>query len=157
MRYLIDGHNLIPKLGLRLQDPQDEELLVARLQEFCRLRRAQVEVYFDGAPPGFPTLRRMGAVTVHFVRQGSSADTALEARLMALGKQARNWTVVSSDRRIQAAAHAAHANVLSAEAFVREMFAAPRQPAAEWPEKQERALSPEEVDEWLQLFRSRKK
>ena len=49
MAYMIDGHNLIPKLGLRLDSLDDEEQLLALLQEFCRLRRAQVEVYFDGA------------------------------------------------------------------------------------------------------------
>ena len=43
MPYLIDGHNLIPKLGLRLDSLDDEEQLIPRLQEFCRLRRAQVE------------------------------------------------------------------------------------------------------------------
>ena len=65
MPYLIDGHNLIPKLGLRLDACDDELALVTRLQEFCRLRRAQVEVYFDGAPPGQPASRKFGAVTAH--------------------------------------------------------------------------------------------
>ena len=37
MPYLIDGHNLIPKLGLRLDSVDDEMELVAILQEFCRL------------------------------------------------------------------------------------------------------------------------
>jgi hypothetical protein len=52
MPYLIDGHNLIPKLGLRLDSMEDEMELVSILQEFCRLEDRQVEVYFDGAPPG---------------------------------------------------------------------------------------------------------
>ena len=50
MPYLIDGHNLIPKLGLRLDSVDDEMELVAILQEFARLERSQIEVYFDGAP-----------------------------------------------------------------------------------------------------------
>jgi len=37
MSYLIDGHNLIPKLKLRLDNPKDENELIALLQEFCRL------------------------------------------------------------------------------------------------------------------------
>ncbi len=32
--YLIDGHNLIPKLGLRLDSIDDEMDLVVRLQEY---------------------------------------------------------------------------------------------------------------------------
>ena len=121
MPYLIDGHNLIPKLGLHLDSMDDELDLLVRLQEFCRLRRAQVEVYFDGAPPGQVSTRKAGMVTAHFVRQGSSADAAIEARLIRLKRAARNWTVVSSDGRVQRAAGAAHARSMSAEEFALEM------------------------------------
>jgi len=59
MPYLIDGHNLIPKMGLRLEDFDDELALMEQLNEFCRLsRRGQVEVYFDNAPIGYPETRR---------------------------------------------------------------------------------------------------
>jgi predicted RNA-binding protein with PIN domain len=153
MPFLIDGHNLIPKLGLRLDSFDDEEALIARLQEFCRLRRAQVEVYFDGAPPGQPPTRKAGAVTAHFVRLGSTADTAIEVRLARLGKQARNWTIVSSDGRVQNAARAAHAGVLSSEEFTRQVSTAASQAAIS---KRENGLSPEEVDEWLSLFKAKK-
>jgi predicted RNA-binding protein with PIN domain len=153
MPYLIDGHNLIPKLGLRLDSFDDEEALIARLQEFCRLRHAQVEVYFDGAPPGHPPNRKAGAVTAHFVRRGSTADAAIEARLGRLGKQARNWTVVSSDGRVQNAARAVHAGVLSSEEFTRLVSAAAGQAAIP---KSENGLSPQEVDEWLSLFKAKK-
>jgi len=91
MPYLIDGHNLVPKLGLSLKSLDDEMQLIARLQEFCRLRRTAVEVYFDSAPPGFPPGRRVGLVSAHFVRQGSSADAAIENRLQKMKKSARNW------------------------------------------------------------------
>ena len=47
MPYLIDGHNLIPKFGLRLDSVNDEMELVSILQEFARLKRQKVEVYFD--------------------------------------------------------------------------------------------------------------
>ena len=155
MPYLIDGHNLIPKLGLRLDACDDELALVTRLQEFCRLRRAQVEVYFDGAPPGQPASRKFGAVTAHFVRLGSSADAAIEKRLERLGKAARNWTVVSSDHRVQNAAQAAHAQSVSSEAFARQVVAAQSAPAST--QKADRSLSPEEVEAWLSLFEGRKK
>jgi predicted RNA-binding protein with PIN domain len=154
MQYLVDGHNLIPKLGLRLDSFDDEEQLIGRLQEFCRLRRARAEVYFDGAPPGQPSMRKMGSVSAHFVRAASSADAAIEVRLARLGKAARSWTVVSSDGRLQRAAGAVHAAVLSAEEFAGEMSKAgtPAAPAS----KGKATLSPEEVEEWLDFF-SRKK
>ncbi len=121
-----------------------------RLQEFCRLRRAQVEVYFDGAPPGQASTRKAGAVTAHFVRKGSSADAAIEDRLARLGKAARNWTVVSSDRRVQGAAGAAHAAVLSSEEFAREMSKAQAMSTSK--SKHEATLAPDEVEEWLDIF-----
>jgi predicted RNA-binding protein with PIN domain len=155
MPYLIDGHNLIPKLGLRLDAVDDEMALVARLQDFCRRRRAQVDVYFDGAPPGQPSTRRFGAVSAHFVRLGSSADAAIERRLARLGKAARNWIVVSSDQRVQVAARAAGAQVASSEAFASQVADAGVTPAE--PPETERRLSPEEVETWLMLFEGRKK
>jgi len=149
MPYLIDGHNLIPKLGLRLDSPDDEEQLIARLQEFCRVRRARVEVYFDGAPPGQASTRNAGLVTAHFVRKGAIADAAIEARLARLGKAAKNWTVVSSDRRVQDAARAAHAKVLSSEEFSREMSKAQ---VATSKTKHDATPTPGEVEEWLDIF-----
>lgn len=153
MRFLVDGHNLIPKLGLRLGEVDDEQMLIDRLQDFCRLRRVTVEVYFDGAPPGTVPMRKSGAVTAHFVRLGSSADTAIENRLGRLGKQAGEWTVVSSDGRVQAAARAAHAQVLSSEEFTHRISASKQAEASE----RDKDLSPEEVEEWLRTFKSRKK
>lgn len=151
MPYLIDGHNLIPKLGLHLDEPDDELDLVARLLEFCRARRIQVEVYFDGAPAGAAFTRKSGAVTAHFIRRGSSADAAIETRLTSLGASARNWTVVSSDQRLQRAAQAVHARSQLSEAFAREMAEA--HPAHLSPSKHEAGLSPEEVEEWLRVFK----
>jgi predicted RNA-binding protein with PIN domain len=154
MDYLVDGHNLIPKLGLRLDSIDDEEQLIIRLQEFCRLRRARVEVYFDGALPGNASLRKAGAVTAHFVNRGSIADAAIEKALARLGKTARNWTVVSSDGRVAHAARAVHANVLSAEEFAREVSRS--QAAGSVTGKNEATLSPNQVEEWLKFFESRK-
>jgi uncharacterized protein len=154
MPYLIDGHNLIPKLGLRLDSVDDEQQLISRLQEFCRLRRAQADVYFDGAPPGQASRRSLGAVTAFFVSRGSSADSAIETRLARLGKAVRNWTVVSSDGRVQRAARAVHAAVLSSEEFALEMSTT--QAVSASMSKQKATLSPNEVEEWLDFF-SRKK
>lgn len=150
MPYLIDGHNLIPHLGLHLSSLDDEMQLLARLQRFCRLRRTRVEVYFDGAPPGQPATRKAGLVTAHFIRQGSSADAALENRLTNMKNTARNWTVVSSDRRVQRAAKTARAGVLPADQFARDM----RQVEAENSSQGagETDLSPGELEEWLKTF-----
>jgi uncharacterized protein len=155
MPYLIDGHNLVPAVGLRLDSLDDEQELLTRLQEFCRLSRAKVEVYFDGAPPGMASTQKAGVVTAHFIRKSSSADAAIVARLLLLKKAARNWTVVSSDARVQKAARAAHAAVLSGSEFARKMENAQR--SSRLKPSVEPALSPGQVEDWLQQFKQRGK
>lgn len=154
MPYLIDGHNLIPKLGLRLDSPDDEMELVDILQEYCRLARRQVEVYFDGAPPPHAGTRKLGLVTAHFVPLGTTADEAIRRGLKKMGKSAKNWTVVSSDRQVQADARAAQAEIISSEEFASQLQQA-RHTASKPAE--DRSLSPQEVEEWLRVFRERKK
>lgn len=153
MPYLIDGHNLIPKLGLHLDSLDDEMELIAILKEFCRMEKKQVEVFFDGAPTPQAGTRKLGAVTAHFVRLGSTADNAIRLRLTHLGKSARNWTVVSSDRQVQAEGRAAQAEVISSETFASMLIQTRK--SAEKP-TQERALSEQEVEEWLALFQRKK-
>lgn len=152
MPYLIDGHNLIPKLGLRLDAIDDEMELIAILQEFCRMEQKQVEVFFDGAPAGQAGTRKLGVVTAHFVRLGNSADNAIRNRLKRMGKSARNWTVISSDRQVQAEARAVHAEVTSSDVFAallkQARNSAPKPNA-------EQGLSPKEVEDWLKLFEER--
>jgi predicted RNA-binding protein with PIN domain len=150
MPYLIDGHNLIPKLGLRLDSMDDEMELVAILQEFCRLERRQAEVYFDGAPAPQAGTRKLGAVIAHFVPLGTTADDAIRRRLRRMGKSAKNWSVVSSDRQVQADARAAGADVIPSEAFARQLKKA-RETAPKTAE--ERKLSKQEVEDWLMLFK----
>ncbi len=150
MPYLIDGHNLIPKLGLRLDSPDDEMQLVRVIQEFARLSRREVEVYFDGAPAGQARTKRFGTVTAHFVRVGSTADSAIKQHIKRLGRAARNWTVVTSDRDIQATAREAHAAVISSEQFATQLKQL--QSGAEH-RMEEPTMTPEELAEWLKLFK----
>ena len=78
--YIIDGHNLIPKIrGLSLEALDDEAQLLALLQEFYRVRRKPVEVFFDGAPPGKAGMRTVGMIRAHFVARDREADEAIEA------------------------------------------------------------------------------
>lgn len=154
MPYLIDGHNLIPKLGLKLSDPDDELELARTLQEFARLRRQHIEVYFDGAPPASARTGKVGTVTLHFISSVSSADSAIRARLMNMAKSAKNWTVVSSDREVQNSAKANGAKFISSEEFVSVLRNAFTSSAKTNPD--DRKLSTQEVEEWMKLFEGRK-
>jgi predicted RNA-binding protein with PIN domain len=151
--YVIDGHNLIPKVpGLDLSDPEDELRLIEVLQDFCRHTRKSVEVYFDQAPPGMSGSRSFGLVKARFIRQGQTADQAIQNRLEKLGRRASQYTVVSSDRQVALHARSLHARVLSAEDFIRLLQQAAEEPRAAAPVKPDPALSPDEVQEWLDLF-----
>src|SRR5215213_1026287 len=153
MPYLIDGHNLIPKLGLRLDSLDDEMELVAILQELYKRDRKPIEVYFDGAPAPHAGTRKLGTITAHFVRLGSTADNAIRNRLKALGKSAKNWTVISSDREVQTEARAVRAEVMSSDSFAG-MLKQARNSAPKT--SNDRKISPQEVDEWLKIFERRK-
>jgi hypothetical protein len=155
MPYLIDGHNLIPKIkGMSLRSIDDEEQLIELLQVFQRVKRTKVEVFFDKAPAGQARTRRFGNVTAHFVRQGLPADEAILQRLHCLGNDARNWNVVSSDRHIQTQAHGLQAQVMSSEDFSTRLEEAIRHTPG--PAGDEAKLGESEVEEWLKIFKSRK-
>ena len=152
MIILIDGHNLIPKIpGISLSDPNDEDELIRLLQQYCRLRRRSVEVYFDRAPVGQAGTQQMGQVKAVFVREGVTADEAIMDRLRKLGKRARNAQVISSDRQVQQAARGVHASVVTSEDFSQEI----ENLMAEEPEldPRNRLLSDHELSEWEALFR----
>ena len=153
MPYLIDGHNLIPKLGLRLDSIDDELELIAILQEFCWQVRKQVEVYFDGAPAPHAGTRKHGSVTAHFVPIKSTADNAIRNRLKNMGKSAKNWIVVSSDHRVQLEARDVRAEVISSDAFASTLKQA-RNTAPKPTEN--RKLTSQEVDDWLKIFEQRR-
>jgi predicted RNA-binding protein with PIN domain len=153
MPYLIDGHNLIPRVGLRLDSLDDELELIRLLQEYCRLSRGQVEVYFDNAPAGQPAKKKHGMVTAHFVRRPDIADEAIRQRIAKLGASAKNWTVISSDRRVQAEARAAKAKVLSSDEFAGQVRRTLQNKAALGGES---AMSEGELNDWLELFGNRR-
>jgi predicted RNA-binding protein with PIN domain len=156
MPYLIDGHNLIPKLpGLSLKAIDDEQKLIDWLQLFCKARRKEAEVFFDRAPAGFPASRKFGRVKAHFIRQGITADDAIETRLQVLKGSAYNYVVVSSDHRVQAAARRAHARVMPSEEFARELLNTRDSEGSD--SREEPGSSPEQVAEWEARFKSGKR
>ena len=68
MTYLIDGHNLIGKIPwIDLSSSDDEDELIKLLQEFARIRRKKIEVFFDQAPPGYSGRRNLGNLKAVFV------------------------------------------------------------------------------------------
>ena len=151
MPYIIDGHNLIPKIpGISLQDIDDEDKLVKLLQDFARVSQTSIEVYFDKAPPGFAATKQFGRVKAIFVSDKTIADERIIKRIRLMGKSAKNWTVVTSDRMIMTNVKAVHAQLLSSEDFARKLargFEKGTGNPSEGPD-----LSEAEIAEWLEEF-----
>lgn len=156
MPYLIDGHNLIPKIpGMSLKEMDDEARLVEWLQLFSRIERQKVEVFFDGAPAGSTGVRMHGTVKAHYVPLASKADYAIANRLHSMGRSARNWKVVTSDRQVQAEARSCGAVVVPSETFAADLLAAQRK--AQEKAREDGEIIVGDVDEWLDLFSRRGK
>jgi hypothetical protein len=153
VRYLVDGHNLIARLpGLGLDDPHDEARLVRRLRAWALAsRKRQLTIIFDGRLAGGRSAELSGgSVEVIFSPHGGSADELLLRRI----KKARNpaeYTVISSDREILAAAEARRMPSMVSEAFVLFMAEETSRPAPA-PADNELEVSPAEISEWLALF-----
>jgi predicted RNA-binding protein with PIN domain len=155
MPYLIDGHNLIGAMpGHRLEDPDDEADLIARLQRFCSASGKAVTVYFDRRSVGRGDPPRMGRLTVRFVTEASSADRAICAHLQRLRGEAHNWSVVSSDGEVATAARRAGARAVPSAAFLRQLDGPSlRAPA---PEKPDSPLTDQENATLLREFQARR-
>ena len=152
MSLLIDGHNLIPHVrGLSLQTIDDEERLIELLQVYCRVNNKSVLVFFDKAAPGHAGKRSHGRVTAQFVREGSTADAAIIQRLRKAKRAARNFTVVSSDRRVQLEARALGASITPSDHFARQLDHA-RYHASRIDPDESITISDGELEEWLRMF-----
>ncbi len=152
MIYLVDGHNLIPKVpGLSLQAEDDELQLIDFLQNCARVKRRKFEVYFDRAAIGKAGTKKFGLITAHFVRQESNADQAIRQRLERAGKESRNYCVISSDRAVQNSAFLHHAQYIASDDFASEMIAAFRL-AGKHPRDKANNLSAEDTEMWMKIF-----
>ncbi len=151
MPYLIDGHNLIAEVpGIRLGSVDDEAQLIGVLRAYCERTRSRATVYFDRGRPAAEAPASSGRVTARFVPSPRNADQAILRHLERLGGDARNWTVVSSDREIQTAAARAGARRVSSREFAGLLRQRLTSPTAEKPEG---TVTKEDVAYWEKRFR----
>jgi uncharacterized protein len=151
MPYIIDGHNLIPKIpGINLQDMDDEQKLIDLLQEYARISQDNLEVYFDRAPLGQAKTKQKGRVKVIFVTEKTIADERIIKRIRTLGNSASNWVVVTSDRRIQADARESRARSMSSEEFAQKLARTVDEERSK--RSSDQAMSDTELESWMKLF-----
>ena len=154
MPLLIDGHNLIGRLpDLRLDDPDDEAKLVARLRTYCARTGKRVTVVFDrGLPGGRSRELSSGRVEVVFASSGHTADGILRERVRR-SRDPRGLTVVTSDRQVITAVEARGARVTRSEKFAPCLgVKAKAEAEVEVEVKRDVRISAEEVEEWLHIF-----
>ncbi len=150
MPYLIDGHNLIPKIpGLRLDQLDDEQALFFLLDEYFKRIRKKAVVYFDRASHSSHSGFSSAYLHAHFVRSPSSADEAILLRLKELGGDARNYTIVTSDHWIADNANALGASVISSDNFARKFLTDHSKPQT----KSKNSKS--DIDYWLDIFQKK--
>jgi len=151
MQYIIDGHNLIPHVGgLSLKDLEDEQALIDILTPFLRGTSSRALVFFDKAAQGHEGKRNFGLVQAVFVPASQSADTAIENHIHKLGASARNQTLVSSDRRVQAAGRARYMTILSSSELAHKIQAQVESHGNQT--RIEKQLTPDEIARWEELF-----
>ncbi len=156
MNYLIDGHNLIARTpGLSLSDPDDEAKLTQLLKRWAMAdARRKVTVIFDAGLPGGEAKHLSGAgVRALFAPERSTADTLLIRRIEQITDPGQ-FTVVSSDAAVLAAARRQRVVTQRSEAFAAAMmadrhFGDQEKRAADRPEP---GMTPDELQEWLMLF-----
>lgn len=155
MPYLIDGHNLIASLhDIHLDDPDDEARLIDLLRTFCAHTGKGLTVYFDQRAPGATNPPTMGGLRVRFITPPRTADDAILAHLHRLGREAHNWTVVSSDNLIRRATIQAGARSINSHAFAQLLEKEPEPVPTEKPSAQ---LSDDEIATWEAIFKQRGK
>ncbi len=157
MQWLIDGHNLIGQMPtLRLDDPHDEARLVEYLRSYRARTGHRVTVIFDaGLQYRVAETKKSGGVTVQFAPHGQTADQIIIRRLRQV-KNPPEWGVVSSDRAVQQAARQARVRVLAAREFAQQLLqSSPVAPEDDRGSQVEVKLSPEEIDDWLKLFKKK--
>jgi predicted RNA-binding protein with PIN domain len=99
------------------------EALIAQLAAYKRIKAHRITVVFDGtsAPHGTPNEDRPRGIRVRFSRSGETADTVIERMVR---RERERALVVSSDRRLAAAAEACGAATVDAKEFEHRMMLA---------------------------------
>ena len=151
MTYMIDGHNLIGKLpDISLDDPNDEALLVQKLNGFTARTGKSCLVVFDHGLPGGSSRMSTRNVQVVFASGRSSADRVMVERIYKI-QDIKGWVIVTSDNDVMSRARRRGMETMHSEEFAL-MLDAPPPKIEDEGEATDVNLSSAEVDEWLNLF-----
>jgi predicted RNA-binding protein with PIN domain len=162
MRFLIDGYNLLHRLGLMRTRMAPGELagarqrLVSMLMKACGKDAGLICIVFDsaGAPSKRGPDRIDQEIDIRFARRGEAADDVIED-LIRSHSAPKQLTVISDDRRLQRAARRRACRVLSCTTYLEEMERKLRPDSPDRRADAAGAPSPaDDTDFWLRTFAS---
>jgi len=155
MPVIIDGNNLL----WSMQEAGEEFELITDLQlchivsRYLKSTGEKGEIIFDGTGPSDKSkFDNINNLEVFFAGLATDADTVIEDKIRA-NTAPKRLTVVSSDRRLRAAARARKAASIKSDLFwtkLRKQLSRGRKvkepPAKRW------GLSESETEQWLKFF-----
>ena len=159
---IVDGYNLLHKLpadGTRRSLEERRENMETRLLGFQRSSRQNVTVVYDGNRAHGPS-EEVGALGRVFTASGMTADEWIIDYLKSLGRSARMFTIVTSDRLIRTHASALGASCMLSEEFVKAHLkgTAKRTEETAHPDHPDKfgngTLDDREVERWMKKFGS---
>jgi predicted RNA-binding protein with PIN domain len=155
MPFLIDGYNLLRAMQKldEQYDAIDEAGLCRILSEYLKRKRSHGQVVFDGlGPPDKSDLSGFGNVEVYFSGQELEADDVIEDKILS-NTAPKKLIVISTDRRIRAAAGQRKAVSVRSELFFDEVVRLlDRKTITPEPQEKRGGLTEAEAQQWIDFF-----
>ena len=163
MALLIDGYNVLHVAGILGQGAGPNSLERSRLallnflaESLPAAEIAHTTVVFDAhdSPAGLPTTTKHRGLTVRFAARYPDADSLIE-ELIRADSAPRRLVVVSSDHRIQRAAHRRRARAVDSDVWYAEVIRARQQRQRSAESGEGRCSGPllaEDVHYWMRQF-----
>jgi predicted RNA-binding protein with PIN domain len=153
--FVIDGNNLLHTI-IKLEEDSEaiSDIGLCRiLSRYFKLKGQKGEIIFDGTgPPDKSRFDNISNLEVFFAGLGTDTDTVIEGKIRA-STAPKGLTIVSSDRRLRAAAHTRKATSIKSDVFwndVQKQLSRKR-PIKEPTEKRQ-GLNEGETEQWLEFF-----
>ena len=153
--FIIDGHNLLHTI-FKLEGDSgaiSDVGLCRILSKYFTLTSDKGEIVFDGTgPPDKSGFDNMGNLVVSFAGFGTDTDTVIEDKISA-STAPKGLTIVSSDRRLRAAARMRKATSIKSDVFWNDVQKQlnRKRPIKEPTEKRQ-GLNEGETEQWLEFF-----
>lgn len=109
MLLLVDGSNVLGRLGKDLRSVEEKRKLAQALAQLARKDRLRVICFFDGPPPQENFATRIGSVEVRFTGTASADD-----RIVALALETKEaLRVMTADRGLEGRVRGRRVEVVS--------------------------------------------